>query len=160
MPKKQERERSNAMPVHFPSAGNLIHGQALAVQNATRMTGQVCHQVMSMNKAWFDLWSTLITEIAALPKRFTSAQVDYIGHVLSSFKETGREMGNLVLHAEEEAEGTFRETAKEAGRSIREWQRAPEQAAKTLQSTINPKRQKGERGTRQSTERGNQDRPH
>jgi hypothetical protein len=146
--------------MHFPSAGNLIHGQVLAVQNATRMTGQLCHQVMSMNKAWFDLWSALITEIAALPKRFTSAQVDYVGHVLSSFEETGREMGNLVLHAEEEAEGTFQATAKEAGRSIREWRGAPEQAAKTLQTTINPRRQKEERGTRQRTEPGEQDRAH
>jgi hypothetical protein len=160
MTKAQERERSSDMPRSFPSPENLIHGQNLALQNATRMTGQVCHQVVSMNRAWFDLWSTLITEFAALSKRFTSAQVDYVGHVLSSFEEAGREMGKLMLHAEEEAEETFQETAKEAGRSIRKWTRAPEQAASTLQSTTNPRRQKSERGKHHGTEQEEQDRTH
>src|SRR5262245_54959105 len=120
MPKVQKRERWNQMPVYLPRAGNLAHGQNLAVQNATRMTGQVCHQVMSMNKAWFNLWSALIMGFAALPRRFTSAQVDYIGDVLSSFEETGREMGNLVLHAEEEVGDIFQKNAEEVRRSIHE----------------------------------------
>jgi hypothetical protein len=161
MPKEQKRERWNEIPAHFPSAGNLIHGQNLAIQNATRMMGQVCHQIVSMNRAWFDLWSALIMDFAALPRRLTSAQVDYIGRVLTSFEETGREMGNLVLHAEEEAEDALQETAKEAGRSFRELREAQERAARTPQRTINPRRQKNERGTRQGTEqREEQDRAH
>jgi hypothetical protein len=160
MAKEQERERWNEMPVHFTGAEKLIHGQNLAVQNATRMTGQVCHQVMSMNRAWFNLWSTLTMDLAALPRRFTSAQVDYIGDVLSSFEETGREMGGLVLHAEEKAADAFQETAEAAGRSIHEWRDAPEQAASALRSTINSKRQKNERAKRRGTEKSDQDHAH
>jgi hypothetical protein len=149
MPKVQKRERWNEIPPYFSSAGELIHGQNLAVQNVTRMTGQVCHQVMSMNKAWFNLW-----------RRFTNAQVDYIGDVLSSFEETGREMGKLVLHAEVEAGDTLQKNAEEARRSIREGMEAQEQAASALHSSINTRRQKNEGGKGRRTEQSGQDRAH
>jgi hypothetical protein len=121
------------------------------------MTGQVCHQVMSMNRAWFNFWSAMIMDFAVLPRHFTSAQVDYIGNVLSSFEETGREMGKLVLHAEEEAEEVLQENAEEARRTVRE---AREQAASTLESTINSRRQKSEGGKGRRPEQSGQEHAH
>jgi hypothetical protein len=156
MPKVQKKERWDEMPLYFPSAGKLAHGQNLAVQNATRMTGQVCHQIMTMNRAWFNLWSALIIDFAALPWRYTSAQINYAGDVLTSFEVTGREMGNLVLHAEEEAGDAL----QEAGRGIREWREAPEQVSSAPQSTINPRRQRSERAKGRRTEQSEPDRTH
>jgi hypothetical protein len=124
------------------------------------MTGQVCHQVMSMNRAWFNLWSTLTMDLAALPRRITNAQVDYIGDLLSSFEETGREMGNLVLHAEEEAEDAFQKTAEEAGRDVREWREEAEQAVRAPQRKNNSRRQKNERGKRRGAEQSEQEQAH
>jgi hypothetical protein len=160
MPKEQKRERSSATSTQFPGAGKLMQGQNFAVRNATRMTGQVCHQAMSMNRAWFTFWSTLIMDFATLPRRLTSAQVDYIDDMLSSFEETGREVGNLVLHAEEEAEETVKKNVEEARRSMREQVEETKQAAGALQSTANSRRQKNEGGKGRRTEQGSHSRAH
>jgi hypothetical protein len=160
MPKEQKRERSSATSAQFPNAGKLMHGQNFAVQNATRMTGQVCHQVMSMNRAWFNLWSTLIMDFATLPRRLTSAQVDYIDDMISSFEETGREMGNLVLHAEEEAGDALEKNVEEARRNMREQAEEMQKEAGALQSTVNSRRQKNEGGKGRRTEQAAQDRAH
>jgi hypothetical protein len=115
---------------------------------------------MSVNRAWFNLWSTLIMDFAALPRHFTSAQVDYIGHVLSSFEETGREMGNHMLRAEEEVGDTLQKNTEAARRTTREMRETSEQAASALQSSANSRRQKNEGGKGRRTEHSDQGQAH
>jgi len=149
MPRQQERQHWNETAVpQFANAARLMHTQNVAVQNATRMTGQVCHYAMSVNRAWFNLWSTMLMDYAALPRRITSAQVDFMGDVLKGFEETGQEMGGLVLHAEEEAEEAMQDTAEDAGRTIDEVKQAPEQMASAAQRATQPRRRTAERRQR------------
>src|SRR5262249_255754 len=113
-----------------------------------------------MNRAWFNLWSTLISNFAALPKRLTSAQVEYIDDMLGRFEETGREMGNLLLHAEEEVGETLQKNAVESRRRMREGKEKTGQAARGLQRTAESRRQKNEAAKGRRSEQSNQDRTH
>ena len=149
MPRQQERQRWNETPApQFANAARLMQSQNTAVQNATRMTGQVCQYAMSINRAWFNLWSTMVMDYAALPRRLTNAQVDFIGDVLKGFEETGQEMGGLVLHAEEEAEEAMQDTAEEAGRTVNQMKQAPEEMASAAERGSQPRRRTAERRQR------------
>ena len=147
MPREQKKGRRSDRLVRFPGARRVMNGQRMALQNSTRMTGQACRQAMSMNRAWFNLCSTVTMDLTSLPNRFTIAQLDYIDDMLRSFEETGREMGNLLLSAEEEVGDTFSEageevleTAEETGHRMRQ----------SEEQTARPKREPEELGNQRN----------
>lgn len=154
MPRQQEMQRWNATPSQFPIAG-LMRTQNIAVQNATRMTDQVSHYATTMNRAWFNLWSTMLTDFAALPMRFTSAQIDFIGDVLKGFEDTSQGLGGLTRQVEQAAESAWQETAQQARRTVTQMSQAADQAG-TTQRASEPRRQRNQRSQQQAGKKESQ----
>lgn len=134
----------------------LMRTPNMAVENADRMTRQLGRYMASMNQAWFKLWNTLLIDYAALPMRFTNAQMDFMGDALGSFEKTGQEMGGLIRRAEAQAEDTMQEAAEQVEHTLGQLTQAPVQVATSMKRASEPRRQRNRRSERRTAEEKSQ----
>ena len=113
---------ADEMSAKLPDAGALLNAQRAAAENATRMANAACHYALSLNRAWLDLWDSRLDDYLDLPKRFVSAQTDFIEQAFEHYQESMQKLGSLATKASRDAQSAVRETEAAGERAARQFQ--------------------------------------
>ncbi len=111
MQKTRDSGRSFDKSSKLPS--QIMEEQRSAAENAVRIARAAREYIVSLNRAWIDLWNSRYTELMTIPKRVADTQCDFIERALNDYGQSLENMRTLTAKAQEE-------TASLASRAVRE----------------------------------------
>lgn len=117
MERNKQTNSLNMMGLTLPDPSILAETQKAAAENSARMANVACHYAISLNRAWFDLWNTRLTQYMELPKRMASAQSDFVEQALDDYQESMQQLGGIATKVSEEA-GAAIESAASRGEEV------------------------------------------
>jgi hypothetical protein len=135
-------------------AGRLLAAQRAAAENAAHMTSTACHYVMSMNRAWLNLWSNQLSHCSEIPERLAEAQAGFMQQAFDHYEESMQQMSGFAMQAEKEAKDAMREARQAGERAGQQFRSEAKDLGRAMGKINRPKEGRTEEVPQEQRQRG------